>query len=80
MIEVFKTSVDKLNDAHLITSIIKCKYGEYQVNFDLDDCDNIMRIASHTEIDAEEIIRTLASAGFYAEVLADEIDPVFIPY
>ena len=72
MIEVFKTNVMEANDATHIISLFNNLYGEYKVNFDLDDCDKILRIQSSTkEIQTIEIIELLRNEGFAAEILVD---------
>jgi hypothetical protein len=44
------------------------------VNFDLEDCDRILRVKNdHDSIDSIEIINLLKEFGFDAEVLRDEI-------
>lgn len=74
MIEVFKTNVtDPCDAARLIVEITKI-FSYYSVNFDLEDCDRIMRVKSpNMTIDSENIIALLNNHGFYAGILEDEI-------
>lgn len=73
MIEVFKTDVVFARDAALIIQLIERMFPHYIVNFDLADCDNILRISAEETFYPETIIDLLKNLGFSAEVLADEI-------
>ena len=69
MIEVFKTNVtEKENADNLLEQLNKV---DYKANFDLEDCDRILRIECIKSIKIEEIISILNEAGFIAEVLTD---------
>ncbi|HEX2847656.1 MAG TPA: hypothetical protein VHN59_14000 [Chitinophagaceae bacterium] len=72
MIEVFKTDVkDKIFASILVEQIHKM-YTGYTANFDLDDCDNILRVKSSSGIvQADPLILLLEKYGFRAEVLPD---------
>ena len=70
MIEVFKTNVENHVQARFTISLIVNRYPSYVVNFDLEDCDKILRIESEKEdVDNVFIIMLLASLGYDAEVL-----------
>lgn len=74
MVEVFKTNVTARADASRITGAIHDAFGEYAANFDLHDCDNILRIQSVSGVvDAEQVMHLLKYLGFEAEVLPDEM-------
>ena len=74
MVEVFKTNVNTQSQADLLTAHLQLKFEGYQINFDLDDCDNILRVASDSgKILSAPIIGLLDELGFTAEVLADVI-------
>ena len=45
MVEVFKTNVEDPGLADLLISHIHQTLPDYQANFDLEDCDKILRIA-----------------------------------
>ncbi|MFZ1679237.1 MAG: hypothetical protein WBP41_19180 [Saprospiraceae bacterium] len=75
MIEVFKTNV--INDEHakMLIDQIHFEFSHYKVNFDLEDCDKILRVESVTGyVDSSILINLLDSFGFYAEILPDD-DP-----
>lgn len=72
MVEVFKTNVNCPEHANMLITQICKVFIDYRVNFDLDDCDNVMRVESLTEkTHAGMLINLLKESGFYAEVLPD---------
>jgi len=73
MIEVFKTSVSDAYYAKLLLLKIHKKFPVYKANFDLSDCDRILRIQSPSEVEVPEIIKIIAGFGYEAEQLQDEI-------
>jgi hypothetical protein len=79
MVEVFKTDVIDANVAEMLVMLIHKTFDNYNANFDLDDCDNILRIECAEEIVIKDaIISLLKLKGFTAEVLADEFIPVHV--
>lgn len=44
MVEVFKTNVQTETDTNFIIAVIKRQFPTYKVNFDLEDCDKILRV------------------------------------
>jgi len=74
MVEVFKTNVADSFAADQLIEEIQVTFETYQANFDLDDCDLILRIKSAKNVDAMAIILLLNKSGFEASVLPDELD------
>lgn len=68
MIEVFKTNVQTQKQANEILRLLSTKYPAAKVNFDLSDCDKILRIVE-SKIFVDEIIKQLKQTGFKCEVL-----------
>ena len=72
MVEVFKTNVDC---EHLAIKIVNVLYGKFhchKVNFDLEDCDNILRIESNNgTLKVTELLQFLREFDFIAEVLPE---------
>jgi hypothetical protein len=81
MIEVFKTNVESPDQATMLIDQIHKNFADYKVNFDLHDCDKILRVKSATKsIEPQSLINFLQDFGFHAEVLPDECavgDPVY---
>lgn len=73
MIEVFKTNVTEWQDAEMLIARIRAGDKNYLVNFDLDDCDKILRVESMTQFNAETIIQLMDGFGFRAEILEDTL-------
>ena len=72
MVEVFKTNVQDTRHARMLVHSIQESFGHYEVNFDLDDCDRILRVkCCGGMVDAEALIELLRDFGFVAEVLQD---------
>lgn len=68
MIYVFKTSVKRKKHVRLLTPRLNELLHQATWNFDLDDCDNILRVDSKTDV-ASRVISELKSCRFYCEEL-----------
>lgn len=68
MIEIFKTNVTDNQSALHIVNQIQNKIEGAKVNFDLDDCDNILRV-EHSSIDVKMISQIISEIGFFAILL-----------
>lgn len=68
MVEVFKTNVNEesiSNEIHY--SIMKC-FPNSTINFDLQDCDKILRIEAE-QINSTQVISILSELGYNCEIL-----------
>lgn len=73
MVEVFKTNVSDPDEANRLVEKIHRTFSAYQANFDLEDCDKILRIKCTTaKIRSSSLIDFLQESGFEAEVLPDD--------
>jgi len=68
MIEVFKTNVQEECQCKIIIDTLLEHFPNSSINFDLEDCDKILRIHS-ASISNKKIIDLLASFGYSCEVL-----------
>lgn len=76
MVEVFKTNVAEPIFAYKLVEQIHQRFADYKANFDLEDCDRILRVVCTTgTVEAAGLIALLNEWGFKAEVLPDEIIP-----
>lgn len=74
MIEVFKTNVQEEQHAAAIVNEIHEHLDHCRANFDLQDCDNILRIKSASgEIPVTLLFEILSRYGYRAEVLPENI-------
>lgn len=72
MIEVFKTDVTDREKAKQLIEEIHKTFEGYKANFDLDDCDKILRIVSSAgNIEQDCFIDWLKKLGCNAEILPD---------
>ncbi len=72
MIEIFKTNVIKKEDADCLTNQLFEIFPNAAINFDLEDCDCILRVENdEREFDTKEIIMCVKREGFHCEVLND---------
>ena len=68
MVEIFKTNVDDHSQAQQIIALLKLHFPAFFINFDLHDCDKILRVKGES-IPINEIETIVASRGFYCTVL-----------
>ena len=67
-IEVFKTNIKKKNDARQIIQKLNSLFPELKVNFDLDDCDKILRVEGGN-ISVDQITYFICQIGFQCNPL-----------
>jgi len=80
MVEVFKTNISERFYADMLIEQIHKTFTGYKANFDLEDCDRILRVKSSTGyIPTAPLIKLLNDFGFYAEPLPDDDIPHVYP-
>jgi len=67
-VDIFKTNVMQQTDAEQIIRLLSNYFPNHNINFDLDDCDKILRVEG---VDNNKIFikNALLQCGFMAEVL-----------
>lgn len=74
MVEVFSTNIKKQKQADLLLSEFKKQLSGYEVHFDLEDCDNILRVETkNTPLEIDKVVDVVVGFGFNIEVLPDKI-------
>ena len=68
MIEVFKTNINCAEQARQLVEQIQGHFTGYKANFDLEDCDRVLRIVSSNMVTVQ-FIEQLKDWGCYAEIL-----------
>jgi hypothetical protein len=68
MVEVFKTNVQEVDQSKKLIGELLEHFPECRINFDLDDCDKILRIEG-SNFCPEKIIELLNLNGYQSEVL-----------
>ena len=68
VVEIFKTDVLEKSTAGLLLQELHIQFPDIKFNFDLDDCDKILRAEGDPK-DTAKITEVLNSKGFDCEVL-----------
>ena len=68
MVEVFKTNVQQTKQAEELISLLQQKFPESKINFDLDDCDKVLRIEGNDFVSGN-VIQVLIKRGFMCNLL-----------
>jgi hypothetical protein len=73
MVEVFKTNVRDQMHANRVLDQIHRTFSAYRANFDLEDCDRILRVkCTNGPIKVALLIYLLRKLGCHAEILPDD--------
>lgn len=73
MVEIYKTNVTKVYQADYLLQKIHENFKTYSANFDLEDCDKILRIESDKKIDSAALIHFFNTFNFCLEILPDNV-------
>ena len=68
MVEVFRTNITKRAQSKILAKKLLAHYPESDVNIDLDDCDNVLRVEGNN-ICPHKIIELVTLDGYDCEVL-----------
>ena len=68
MVEIFKTNVEFIEQSIFISAQLLKQFPNLRINFDLDDCDKILRVQGKI-IQVHKIISMVNSMGFVCERL-----------
>jgi hypothetical protein len=68
MVEVFKTNVQEATQAEKLVNLLYSSFPARKINFDLEDCDKILRIDGHDHY-SSKVIETLRNNGVWCEEL-----------
>ena len=68
MVEVFKTNVQKKTQSKMLLSILSETFPSIKINFDLSDCDRVLRVEGDN-IEALSIMILVKEHGFKCEIL-----------
>ena len=63
IVEVFKTNVQKESETNLIINFIQKLFPNYKINFDLEDCDKILRVEG-VQLQPENIVKYVTHLGY----------------
>lgn len=68
-VEIFKTNVNNQKLASKVVSDLNQLYPECHINFDLEDCDKVLRIESNNSIDILGILNNGKSNNIQIELI-----------
>jgi hypothetical protein len=68
LVDVFRSNVRKRGEAAILIERLQSQFPGSRVNFDLSDCDKILRVEGEN-IPSERVIELLDSYGYQAELL-----------
>lgn len=68
IVNIFRTDVETKREAELILYIVSKEVSNCKVNFDLEDCDNILRVESEKCLD-KDITDCMVKLGYICEKL-----------
>ena len=68
MVEVFKTNVPSQTQANSILISLQKNFPAHKINFDLDDCDKVLRVQGRN-ISTKKVIVLVNKNGYDCEIL-----------
>jgi len=68
MVEVFKTNVQRREEAEMLIRKLAGHFPDHKINFDLSDCDRILRVEGEA-FPAKKVIELLGSDNYLCDVL-----------
>ncbi len=68
MVEVFKTNIKEKKQAALVSEVLALQFPLFKINFDLEDCDKILRVEGDS-ISHEKIINLINTNGYQCQIL-----------
>ena len=68
MVEIFKTNILEISQAEKIIALLNHHFPSFMINFDLHDCDKILRIKGEA-IPIDKIVDLVSEKGFHCSVL-----------
>lgn len=71
-IQIFKTNIQEQSQADEILSVLTSILPDAKINFDLDDCDKILRI-ENSDVNSNAIISIIEDHGFLGKVMPDKV-------
>lgn len=70
--EVFRTNVVEASEAKSIIRLLSGQFPQHKFNFDLEDCDKILRAEGIVEArDKRKIMNIVSTSGYLIELLPE---------
>ncbi len=72
VIEIFKTNVEELSEARRIVEKLYQHFPSYRINFDLHDCDRILRVEANGDpVNTDSIVDIVKQYSVDIAVIPD---------
>ncbi len=68
MVAVFKTNVTEESQGQPVLAVLQQRFPSFKINFDLEDCDKILRVEA-PKMNPSQIIEVLHAEGYRCEIL-----------
>ena len=68
MVEVFSTNVQAFDQSHKLVQALLAHFPKSRINFDLDDCDKILRVEDESVLPVK-IVEVLNANGYKCNIL-----------
>ncbi len=68
MVEVFSTNVQEFDQSHTLVRQLLAHFPKSKINFDLDDCDKILRVEGESVLPVK-IVEVLNANGYNCNIL-----------
>ena len=68
MVEIFKTNVHDVLQAEKVLAMLNIRFPAFMINFDLHDCDKILRVKGES-IPIDEIMSLVSANGVQCSLL-----------
>ena len=68
MVEIFKTNVHDVMQAEELIAVLTVRFPAFMINFDLHDCDKILRVKGES-IPIDEIVSLVSAKGVQCSLL-----------
>lgn len=72
MVEIFKTNVETQLEAKHVIQQLKIKFPNYKINFDLEDCDKILRV-ENSIINTHQIMNVVSNLRHHIAFLEESV-------
>ena len=67
-VEVFKTNVNESVHARQLVALLQQHFPGSRINFDLDDCDKVLRVEGHN-LRVAKVMDLVQENGFHCRIL-----------
>ncbi|MXO03966.1 hypothetical protein [Flavobacterium sp. HBTb2-11-1] len=63
VVEIFKTNVQEESDRDYVVAVIQNQFPDYKINFDLEDCDKILRVEG-VDLQCDSVVDYVSRLGY----------------